>query len=60
MLDRHLSFDSQYVCPLIHFDVNRSQAEGEDIVRAIYQVDKITLKQEIARRRVEGSQFTEE
>jgi hypothetical protein len=60
LLDRHLSLDREYICPLLHFDVNRSQAEGEDIVRAIYQVDKLTLKQEIARRRVEGSQFSEE
>jgi hypothetical protein len=55
LLDRHLSFDCQYICPLLHFDVDRNQGDGEDIIRAIYQMDKLTLKEEIVRRRAEGS-----
>lgn len=37
-MDLHLSFDHQYIAPLIHYE------RCEDGIRAFYHVDQLTLK----------------
>ena len=43
ILDLHLSFDPQYICPLLDFEQEKSN-EKDFYMRTIYQIDRVTLK----------------
>lgn len=54
LMDLHLSFDHQYIAPLLHF---QKCSEG---VRAFYTIDQTTLKVQVQTRRKEQRYFSEE
>lgn len=58
ILDKHLSFDHEYVCPLLQFEPCDDQ-ENDQTIRAIYQLDRMTLKDSIDNRRDKGEYFAE-
>jgi hypothetical protein len=59
LLDRHLGFDPRYICPLLHFE-HAATLNGEELVRAVYEAGKVTLREEIEGRRSRGERFREE
>jgi hypothetical protein len=53
-MDLHLSFDQQFVAPLLHFE------SCQDGVQAFYAMDQITLREEAESRHKDGIFFEEE